>query len=586
MNKIFACVYCFISLISCHSNGYDPYNFCFNADNTEWYRTKGVVILMDSISGKMYLTGESIDKIIIPPSGAIYQTIYLPEIRDEKIQITLKARSSNVESSFLKVTGYDSKENMLCTASSQLKDRGEFCDAEITIPSHDVRFMKLIIEVSGIKDAKKREHALYLDRMEVKAGGKNIETLSIPKLHATIAPQKVIVLDQNFSLDMDIEDKKIIGIGETVHGSSTLEKCSFELMKDIVARHNGRLIIMEATTNFMLKWNLFITDHADFTYEELVADMYGYSCSPDLLFEFLLWLKQYNQNRERKVRILGMDKVYSGFESSFIWADYMYHFMEKNRHPLLDTLSTLLIKSKYNQAKMTAQNSEIRQIMGEEEWMFFMQAIPKLALISEDLVSLFQINCSAEDELRERLMSTNVQEAISFGLNENEKVIVFAHLEHIGNHSFVGDYKEHSLGYHLNSQYGNKFYKIGLLTGTGTYTAINPTNGKMSSNDLELPAPNSLEEACMKTGHHFFFCSVDAISEKILSTRFLGKVALKNQFQNYVSLENRMDALIFVKESQSFDIPVLWLDSSIYEKKRMERLYQTMERNRVLQKNK
>jgi len=587
MRKLFLTISFFLLFCIQVNNQIDRYNLTFKDDNTVWFRTDGIEIMTDSISGKMYLVGKEIfDGVRLPIIGAIYQTIFLPDITNENIFISLKAKSLNLSNSFLKVSAYDSCENEIYNVSSYL--RKDSCNTEINIPAIDVRFIKIMIGVDDIHHKMRNEQALFLNQMEIRIGGKNIETLLVPESHAKIDQQEINAINRDFSLNQYIKNNQIIGIGETVHGNMTFGKCFFELSKDMIINSDCRLIIMELSSNFMLKWNLFITDNADFTYEELVADMYQSSYSPELFFEMFQWLKKYNENRGRKIRILGMDRAISDFRSKLYWADYIFHFMKKNNdHPLLDSLSTFLIRNEFEKAKLIAQQSEIKRILGEEEWNFFIQALPKQALISFEE---FQNNLSSTgyfgdadpiEDLREKIMFSNVQEAIVYGLKENEKTIIYGHLGHIGNHTFLGSTKN-TLGYHLSHHYGDQYFRIGLLTGIGTYTAVAPTgtNGLLSQPDLQPPDPNSLEYFCMETGSQYFFCPVNAVSEKILRIRGLGRLSTENQFREYVSLENRMDAFIFVKESQGIHIPELWVDTDLYGKKRMDRFENTMERNR------
>ena len=190
MQKFLIFLFCLIIFTCCNdSDKNGQYNLEFCSNNTSWDvvgEIRKLLVLTDSISGKIYLAQKpDPNGISFPIFGEITQTIYLPIAKkNERIKISLKAKSSNVQTT-LEIFGYDKNENIICSASSRLRDMEDFCYAEMSIPSDDVRFIRLNIKVVGERDFRK-EQALYPEQMIVEIGSKNIEALTIPNFHIEI----------------------------------------------------------------------------------------------------------------------------------------------------------------------------------------------------------------------------------------------------------------------------------------------------------------------------------------------------------------------------------------------------------------
>jgi hypothetical protein len=73
--------------------------------------------------------------------GYVCQTIYLPDVKDGIIRVSLRAKPQNLNSALLKVIGCDSKENTVCTASSLFKETGDFSSVEVNIPATEVAML-------------------------------------------------------------------------------------------------------------------------------------------------------------------------------------------------------------------------------------------------------------------------------------------------------------------------------------------------------------------------------------------------------------------------------------------------------------
>jgi erythromycin esterase-like protein len=227
--------------------------------------------------------------------------------------------------------------------------------------------------------------------------------------------------------------------------------------------------------------------------------------------------------------------------------------------------------------------------MGDTEWDYLRHAVSKLEsfIIRKGKTIYFERSFSPYTG-RDQKMFLNISQAIDLYLRPDEKVLIWSHLEHVSRRSLYLYPEIHPLGYYLNQYYGKEYYSIGLFAGEGTYTAIDPEDPArtLTVHPLAMSVKNSLESICLQTGHDYFFCPVEALSHDFLYMRFAGKIAGVDQFYLPQYLPNRMDAFIFEKRSEGFEVPDIWKDPSELYEIRFERRDKMLERNNFLKQNK
>lgn len=100
--------------------------------------------------------------------------------------------------------------------------------------------------------------------------------------------------------------KRILGLGESVHGSNELNELETGLLAELAINHNYKHILMEISGYLGFRWNLFITNPINvYPYTEFKEEIASALIDPRLFYQFLCRLKQHNMkmNEKDKIRI-------------------------------------------------------------------------------------------------------------------------------------------------------------------------------------------------------------------------------------------------------------------------------------------
>ena len=108
------------------------------------------------------------------------------------------------------------------------------------------------------------EQKLYLDKIEIKIGGKDINEGPLPStpIMANLKKSEIISLSlsdtNSFKRIPEIGNHKIVALGETIHGSESINEAAVELIKYQVLHNQCRFILLELPTEQSLYWNRYI----------------------------------------------------------------------------------------------------------------------------------------------------------------------------------------------------------------------------------------------------------------------------------------------------------------------------------------
>ena len=350
----------------------------------------------------------------------------------------------------------------------------------------------------------------------------------------------------------EFNDAKIIALGETIHGSSTINKIAFQTMRQLVENQNVKLILIEMPIDLVTHWNYYISNKTNISIEEFFP--IGALYDPIELKKLLDWLQYYNLHNNDKVSIVGIDKA-----GTYKADCYLKHFLSQTLppSPILDTISQNLCGFN-TQTYVKAQASLMRY------WKFFNSQIDKKALlIFNQALKGLAMKVYPPNELfegtRDYIFAQNAIFAIDSLLKNNEKALIYSHFQHTSKIcNYINGANYSTMGSYLNEKYGNEFYNIGLLVGTGTFTANNDSM-IVDNNTLGTPILGSIEQKCLDMNNELFFSSLSSASpdDNLCYYRNKGNFTGINQF--YIgNIQKRTDAVIFVKNSTGFKIPEHW----------------------------
>ena len=107
------------------------------------------------------------------------------------------------------------------------------------------------------------------------------------------------------SLANKLNDKSIIGLGESVHGSKTINNLRINIAKALIENGNFENVAFEMSFNTGLRLNHFLHT-GDGDVKQILGQSHYFLNSNELL-DFILWMRNYNKQSEKKLSLYGFD---------------------------------------------------------------------------------------------------------------------------------------------------------------------------------------------------------------------------------------------------------------------------------------
>lgn len=515
--------------------------FVIQQDSTQTIHGKNPLCLTQVKTGRQYFRFK----------GIIKQTILLPETNADSITVSLNCKSQNLLHSRLIICGIDDNESILYTDTLSLLGSAEWRTFSLSVPNHNVVLLNLSIEAEALND--KSQQCLYLDKLDIRLDGKDINSFPLPTIPIISDIKKRDLISMSFSNDTALnkmsalENKKIVAIGETVHGSETITEVAAQLIKHQVEHNNCKLILLEMPIEQTLFLNRYIRGDSLFKNDNLTQELSRFFFSPRIMLDLLNWLKKYNEKTRDMVWLFGIDLDLVPNRSAIYLYDYLYRIKENKQNVLLDSLcSKLYDYNSFPQAlQILEKNKGIENLLGKNEY----RILHHLLSLSIDAgIGPLKRFC-----LRDKQMYLNAAFLLNLLCPANEKVTIYEHFIHT-------NYKNtdplfpftNTFGSYMKNKYGNNYYSIAVLVGEGSFRTSDKdsTCFKMT---LQVPPKNSLENLFMRTNEPFCFLPILKLPPQLTYLRVMGNSYLEEQFA-ILAPASRMDAAIFVRNSKAFDI--------------------------------
>lgn len=345
----------------------------------------------------------------------------------------------------------------------------------------------------------------------------------------------------------ELRTKRIIALGETLHGSSTLNRSAFQLIEHQVKNNNCRLVLLELPSEQMLSFNRFIQGDETFCLDSLLTDNKHSLLSREQMSDLMLRLQKHNAGTKDKVWLLGMDYDNYTANSAMFLFDYLCTLNQTSYCSAIDSLCAILLKEEpFVEAAdwLTGPQKEA-----------FKKKIPK----KEYDILLHCINTSLKrrgteppEFIRDEAMYENIKFFIDIICPEKERAIIYAHLKHTNPHNHLStSIFSSSFGSWMKEEYPNDYFNIAMLVGSGTFTTYDWSFSKITMS-LEKPYANTLEYALKDMQTEYFYMPVSEIPTRPVYLREIGNAGLKDQYC-IIYPYNRMDAVIYIDQSAPLD---------------------------------
>lgn len=271
-------------------------------------------------------------------------------------------------------------------------------------------------------------------------------------------------------LDSVFKESRLIGMGESTHGTSEFTLIRTDIFKYLVEKHNYSVFFLEADYNACSRVNRFIHGANDEAKEALL-EVRLWPWMTEELLDFIGWMRTYNMTHDNVLEFVGCDMqliVDDKIELTRIFSNNKKFFEFESKLPNLDfDVKNLEIVNEKHKEWIEFSNN-------------FYEAFPEEEVLMINTVSQWFKNATSKNHrvsFRDSCMGNN----IAFYLNKNPhlKGMYFAHNGHVGNISYKLndiDDKMKRAGHFLKEQFADKYYIIAMDFNTGSFNAINYYN--------------------------------------------------------------------------------------------------------------
>ena len=165
--------------------------------------------------------------------------------------------------------------------------------------------MNLSIEAKGDTTDNAK---IWINDLDVFINGKSIRELNTTGkgIKGALPKKRIVSIDNKRQNSFPFMSRKILAIGETIHGTETLNNAAIEVIKERIIQHNCKLVLLEIPFEYSFYLNRCIAGDPHFKIDAISSyfDRVLFSYSFLSLIE---WIKEYNSHSEKKVYLWGID---------------------------------------------------------------------------------------------------------------------------------------------------------------------------------------------------------------------------------------------------------------------------------------
>jgi hypothetical protein len=474
----------------------------------------------------------------------LFQTIALPDMDSAaSISVCLSCKSLNMESVALKTIFLDGKENLLRMDSVDA-NHPKWRDNCLSASVEGVRLLTLVIEGRG--EAMQRDQRLWLNRVALSVNGKSI--YDYPKsviFNQNAQPQidKSAISSYTVAgqgLPDDLWAKKIVALGENMRGCRSLNAEAFGIIKYAIEEKGLQLVLLEQPIDRMLLWNAFATGRTpDSTINVFRDELNTATISPTVMYDFLMWLRAYNQNHSPKVNIFGIGDISSPSYTANTLFDYAYSTCYDGRNGRqAQQLIAAVQHFEYDKVlELLKPDGAFVAMVDSCEYKMLRYVLNRYREVGGD--SHYSLYTG-----KDYTMWLNTKKIMEIYGQKAEHAMLYTHFDHSNklDNRKAGGRAILSLGSYLHRCYKDRYFSIGIYLGEGYRV-------------WQLKAPlakaprNSLEGFCLALKKEKLYVPSTAFSENGFFVRDEERLASNEAHFAYVYLKNRADGALFIRSN-------------------------------------
>ena len=386
---------------------------------------------------------------------------------------------------------------------------------------------------------------IRVSAFKLEANGTQLKNETAPKSNNTsLKKSDVMMLNGVDFGKIPSVQSRIMGIGETVHGSKTLGRMAFDIIKERIIKQGCNLVLHEYPLEYSFYVNRYIKNDPRFKLQDIERYMEG-NLSSEHTIDFIKWLRAYNSAHNNRVSFWGIDIESLDIASSVDLSEFVKTLCSKRETPETDSIVKRLLNWETNEddsLQLTRADGAVGKWLTADE---------------RQILKLCQQLNKESSETYERLtnrdetMAKTANALIDILANNGAKATIYGHFMHL-NYLVGGDMKElnnYSAGHHMKAKYKDDYQAIALCTYEGrTLNCL--TDKSIGAAQLVKAHEGSVEHALQSMGHNMAYLPAERLNNTdVLTMRVLGNTNDRYQFFYFVP-KARVDGILFVSRSQ------------------------------------
>jgi len=532
----------FLLLTQCHSHTKQPnnslltYNWVMSKKHS-FFKSK---IDSTSVPYSLFLETARENK------GVLGFSIPLFHKRDSRQEVTIKInyKIENGSELYLKLITISDCEKIKTMDTLHLSLNEEWTTERLSVDLKKAAFLNLSVEAKG---STKNNAKIWINDLDVFINGKNIKDIEAEEkgIKMSLPKEDVTPIDDNNRTSLPFINSKILAIGETIHGTETMNDIAIEIIKDRIIHNSCNLVLLEMPFENSFYINRYILGDSNFKIDS-ISSYFDRSLFSDSFLSLIEWIKEHNSRLNEKVYFWGVDVNFIQLQSKLELFNFFYTLNETVRDEGLRKMCELLVNTSPSLDEIIDifdTNKGFENILSKDE-----SELMRYCLILFNNKSNSYSNFINRDET----MYQNTEFLISNLLKSNKTATLFSHFGHVAYQGSIEralNIENQTLGYYMKRRYKDDYSCIALIAGKGeflTSTSDLPFHFKVKP--LQPPTRGSLEYLMNELNEYSSFLSTEKMNcADIFKFRYIGNMEIEDQF-SFIIPKARMDGVIFIKQ--------------------------------------
>ena len=468
--------------------------------------------------------------------------VYQLDKHGAEVTASIRYKTLNCERAYITLNSIGAGEQVLKSDTIELPLTEEWKEVSEKVKIKDAYLLNVFIEAVGSELA---FNNIRVNAFKLEANGTQLKNETAPKSdNTTLKKSDAITLNGVDFGKIPCMQSRIMGIGETVHGSKTLGRMAFDIIKERIIKQGSNLVLHEYPLEYSFYVNRYIKNDPRFKLQDIERYMEG-NLSSEHTIDFIKWLRAYNSAHNNRVSFWGIDIESLDIASSVDLSEFVKTLCSKRETPESDSIVKRLLNWETNEddsLQLTKADGAVGKWLTADE-----RQILKLCL---------QLNKESSETYerltnRDETMAKTAFALIDILAGNGTKATIYGHFMHL-NYLVGGDMKElnnYSAGHRMKAKYKDDYQAIALCTYEGrTLNCL--TDKSIGAAQLVKAPEGSVENTLQSMGHNMAYLPAERLNNTdVLTMRVLGNTNDNNQFFYFVP-KARVDGILFVSRSQ------------------------------------